>query len=495
MKIRLAYDIVREFRRFILHPEMRLFHVTVPELAVFDKVEALLQILGALEENAWHTYRLATGHTSRDPGWAERLRRLDAMYGELRRYKVHRHQAPLGPAPDVGDPLEAFAQRLGEIAQKTIAPAEGVVVLLEPTIMEGEALWQSAIARLMEDAALKRARLVVLDPVHPSLGELPARRSDRAMALFAHVGAGDVQAAIDRVLAREVRRVPDGRGPAWVERRRNDERRYEFSRGALADVPEEAANADATEVLRAGTAAEGSSLFDSVMGRLATDSVLRHEPCHEARTALERATESFVRGDVETSLTMHEELLRRHGSHLSEQDKLVLAGERARCLIALGETPNAIDLLVSTAERGEKLSLGAPVAALYASIGALHGGTEDFQRSARAYARASRIYAAAADVRMAVHTARSQGHAALNAGDPVQALAAWRDALHHLGRTEPRSEDQPLPMQVIELARALAAALEQWGDAQGAAALMGHANAIHQNFRTRAPKSARRFEN
>jgi tetratricopeptide (TPR) repeat protein len=231
------------------------------------------------------------------------------------------------------------------------------------------------------------------------------------------------------------------------------------------------------------------------MARLEPGSFLREPDGEEARDLLARSVEVFAAGDAEGALALHERLLAEHAPKLSKHDALALESERARYLLALGEKPRAIDALVAAGEEAERREHVALAAALFASVGAIYGGVHDFGTSARAYARAARCADRAEDLRLTVGCLRAQGHAALNLGDPAQALDAWSAALGRLRRAIPRTPEAPLPLRVVEVALALAAALQQIGDEVGAAALRGHADAISSNFRRAAPKGSRRHEN
>ncbi len=394
-------------------PFAGLLHLVVPA-HVFGQTLGWIRALAENGPKPAPLVVLASPSFGPSRGWPARLRELLAA----------------APSVDVGmsafaDPLDAFADALGQVAPKQ---GPRMVVVLAPQHIEDAAEQARDIESLVRRPSLLHVRFVVVDAVHNTLGNLAERLS------------------------------PRGTRVAWIE----------------ADSRDWAAIEREVAPLRARSGQLSPGLED----RIARGSPLRGPGFEDVRRSLELAESAT--SPVETARLLDDagRLLDQRGLG---REAVEVGLQRGRVLLGAGLADAGVAAVQAAIRLAEERGVDALLPEALGSLGAVEVRRGRFAEGLDAYQRAAEFAEKRGDRALAADFLRCGGHAALNAGRAVDGLRLWRRAFELFDTTAPITMNLAEPQQLLVTAVALADLFEQRGHAGAAEALRGHATAIEQN--------------
>ncbi|WP_437732467.1 hypothetical protein [Sorangium sp. So ce1335] len=425
----MIHDIARALSAIFTGERACLLHAVVPA-HVHGHTLALLRALGEAGPAPRTVWVLADPVYGPSRGWAARERSLARELGP-----------PEAPSPGTAepgpldDPLSAFARALAaHLAAR--APGAGAVVVLAPQHVDDPPAYARDILWLTQRPELSPVRWVVVDAVHSSVGDLPAR-----------VGEG-----ASRVL------WPEADSAALVEMER-----------AITDL-----------------SARGQRLPADLEVRIAPGSPLRTPELLPLRRLLHEADRCFHAGRHAEAAQLQEQAEETLVSRGLGEEAVHVGMQRARSLIAAGVVDEGHRVFVAALKEAERRGLLGIIPEAYASLGSLHSKQRRFLDATEAYARAGELADRRGSREFAADMHRCAGHAALNADMPDAAARAWRRAFELLGSVAPTVGALEKPQQIVILGLALADIFETHGNLPAARGLRGHAEAIE----TRHPRRA-----
>ncbi|MGK3968978.1 hypothetical protein WMF38_36715 [Sorangium sp. So ce118] len=437
----MIHDIASALSAIFTGERARLLHAVVPA-HVHGHTLALLRALGEVGPSPRPVWVLADPVYGPSRGWAARERSLARELGALLTTEVTTEvttEATKGAPPEtpepgpMREPLSAFACALAAHLAAH-APDTGPVLVLAPQHIDDPPAYARDLLWLTRRAELARARWVLVDAVHSSVGDLLAR-----------VGEG-----ASRVL------WPEADSAALVELDR-----------LLTDL-----------------SARGQRLPADLEMRIAAASPLRAPELLPVRRLLHEADRCFQAGRHSEAAQIQqqaEEMLTGRGL---VEEGIHVAMQRARSLIGAGVVDEGHRVFVAALKEAERRGLLAIVPEAYASLGSLHSKQRRFLDASEAYSRAGELADRRGSLEFAADMHRCAGHAALNADMPDAAAKAWRRAFELLGSVAPAVGALEKPQQIVILGLALADIFETHGNLPAARGLRGHAEAIE----TRNPR-------
>ncbi|WP_437632347.1 hypothetical protein [Sorangium sp. So ce854] len=425
----MIHDIARALSAIFTGERACLLHAVVPA-HVHGHTLALLRALGEAGPSPRPVWVLADPVYGPSRGWAARERSLARELGP----PAAPPSETAEPGPP-GDPLGAFARALAAHLGAR-APGTCVVVVLAPQHVDDPAAYARDLLWLIRSPELSPVRWVLVDAVHSSVGDLPAR-----------VGEG-----ASRVV------WPEADGAALGEMER-----------AISDL-----------------SARGQRLPADLEVRVAPGSPLRTPELLPLRRLLHDADRSFHAGRHAEAAQLQKEAEEALAGRGLAEEAVHVGMQRARSLIAAGVVDEGHRVFVAALKEAERRGLLGVVPEAYASLGSLHSKQRRFLDASEAYSRAGELADRRGSREFAADMHRCAGHAALNADMPDVAATSWRRAFELLGAAAPIVGALDKPQQIVLLGLALADAFETHGNLPAARGLRGHAEAIE----TRNPRRA-----
>jgi tetratricopeptide (TPR) repeat protein len=460
---------------FVTSPEIRVLHIAAGE----DERPIALDQVRLTEAHACNRspfFVLEDAYTRDEPGWLFRAFRVREIH-ELRRERMAEEGYALGELGNLAtappDAPAALAQVLGQalVAQKTVPELEGLVLVLAPALLEKPKQFVSELQMLLDLAALRRVRAIVLECGDSAADALVAAFGPSAMSVRCVAGDGrggpakegsTMQAQLAAAAA-----APPGASPEMLAGFAGPKdvvaptRHGQPPRDAPAslEVQELLARELGPEVALVGAA--GRALQTRVFAAAAAMQRQRFADAIRLQTAAR--DQCLAMGMVRLGCILEITL----GTYL----------------LHAGDAPRARETLEASARRATEGRTPDVAAQAHLALAAVLALLREPRESAAHYRLAGDAAAPDAPL-LAVEAYRLAGQMALRAGDEEMAVQCWQTALAAAGALPPPGAKAS---SAALTARSLARVLRDRGAAAGAASLLELADAYEQGATPQNP--------
>ncbi|HEY2517784.1 MAG TPA: hypothetical protein VGI39_43240 [Polyangiaceae bacterium] len=424
---------------FVRAREVRLFNVVT---CVEDRRVVLTQV--ALAEghgfNQSPFFVLEDGHAPDEEGWDARAERMRVIHEERRAAMAGGEVAlpPLPPLLHADHGRVTFARQCAQVAGTySMAPFEGVVVVLAPARMAEPAAFEAAVRDYLASPHLRDVRFVVVDLDESSVARLLEELGEEQVLR--------VRCAVDRAALREEQEQQLARAasaPAGA--------------GLYAPLGGVGPRVAPPPRVDAPPPPLPASELATVLGGAAP---LAGEVGEEIRKRVFGAAHALQRGRGEEAIAHQRAAVDRCFALGLEREGCLLEVVLGAYYVRAGEPRRAREVYERAAARAERIDLTLAAQA-YLGLGAVLAVEREAKDSTLAYARAGEIAESAGERLVAVEAFRLAGQVALEAHAPTLAMSMWQRGL---------AVAEEIPATAVAMssapatARALAAACERRG--------------------------------